>query len=83
MSWICGMCRKHKEDCEQNVFCPRTILSKRDKLVIRQEIKGLAEDVIYYSFSEATQAMEEYAQMILLKDRTQNREVLIEKSKIL
>ena len=77
MGWVCALCGKIKPECEKNIFCQRTILSNRKSIKITSED---GEETTYYSFSEATGAMKEYGEMMLLKDKTFHKEVLIEKT---
>lgn len=76
MSWICAICDLYESECGKNIFCPRTILSTK-KYISQKNDNG--ETVIYYSFSDVTDAMKEYHSGIVQKDNTCNRIVLIEK----
>jgi len=73
---VCGMCGKLMKDCKENIFCPRTIISKHAHITIENEF---GEKTPYYSFASSTAAMEEYAENILLKENIGTRETLIEK----
>lgn len=78
MGWTCGLCGMKKVDCENNSFCRRTILNRREFITIKND-EG--DETMYYPFNEAAQAMKEYVEMTLLKENTFNKVVLTEKIK--
>jgi len=75
---ICGICGNTMNDCKENLFCPRTIINEKNNIAIKNE---WGEETKYFSFADCTSAMEEYAQQVLLKERTFIKETLTEKIK--
>jgi hypothetical protein len=73
----CGMCGKSMKNCKENIFCPRTIISRHPHIIIENEF---GEKTPYYSFASSTLAMEEYAEQVLLKENIGTREILTEKT---
>lgn len=78
-NWNCGFCNRNKSYCEKNLFCPRTIINRRQPIMVKNEFGHY---IKYYNFSDVTTAMEEFAEQMLLKERTETRLILIEKYKL-
>jgi len=74
--WKCGMCGMWKSQCQKNLFCTRTIIDRKPSIVIRDKD---GEEIRYFTFCDATNAMQEFAEQVLLKESTGKRLLLIEK----
>lgn len=73
-NWYCAICGLWSSDCEKNHLCPRNIINKKKQLTI--------DDRTYFSFSDVTSAMKEYAALLYKTAHTTNRKVLTEKFNI-
>ena len=74
---VCGLCNKWMTECEQDNFCARTIINKKKSIIIENEF---GEKITYFSFANATEAMQEYGNGILLKTNTYDKQILTEKT---